>query len=136
MRRIYISNKRKTAPGSARFIKVDATNPCITLCGAVFELYVLNRKRCRYEKLSSGHVTGEDGVLVIDDLEPGEYMLAERKAPAGYLFQNTKVFFCIGLSDSGEIIEPEPIKILNYPGEDCCCLCYCKCCCHCCSYCC
>ena len=128
MKRIYISNERETASGRARFIKVDANDPSVTLAGAIFDLYMRNEKRGCYCELQSGFVTQADGTLIIDRLKAGKYMLVESKAPNGYAFENIKVFFAIGTNGGGEISGTDTILIPNRPkkcgnccGKDYCC---------------
>ena len=119
MRRIYISNEKKVL-GSVCVVKADATNPNLKLGGAVFSLYRMNEKKGRYEKRLSDLVTRDDGTLILEGLIPGEYMLVEDKSPKGYVFDNTKVPFCIDLDDEGKIIQLDTILILNRPERKSC----------------
>jgi len=120
MKRIYISNEKETTLGCVRFILANAIDPHQRLGGAVFSLYKRNEKKCCYEKLLSGLLTGENGVLIIDRLEPGQYMLTENTAPEGYLFEFTKVFFNIEMDRTGRVIELDTILIFNYPNRRAC----------------
>ena len=129
MKRIYITNKKKSTLGSAYFTKVDASNQSIKLRGAVFNLYMLKERKCCYEECLLGLVTKDDGTLTINQLAVGKYMLAECKAPNGYMLEDTKVFFCIKQDEAGEAIDTKNIMILNNPkSKECCCeRCYCDC---------
>ena len=92
---IYIGN---TLLGSIQIIKVDADNSDIRLEGAVFDLYKLNSVSGQYDLIQTDLVSGPDGSIILQDLEPGEYKLVETQAPAGYrLPQNPEFFFTISL---------------------------------------
>ena len=92
---IYIGN---TLLGSIQIIKVDADNPNIRLEGAVFDLYKLNPISGQYDLIQTNLVSGPDGSIILQDLEPGEYKLVETRPPAGYrLPQNPEFFFTISL---------------------------------------
>jgi len=129
MKQIYIPNKKEDALGSICFIKVDAKNPCLTLGGAVFSLYILNEEKCCYEEYLSNLITQDDGVIIINQLKPSKYMLVENRAPDGYICGNTKICFNIEMDDTGKIIEMGTVLIFNYPKRKrrkCCSCCCCK----------
>ena len=92
---IYISN---TLLGSIQIIKVDADDPNIRLAGAMFDLYKLNPISGQYDLIQVNLVSGPDGSIILQNLQPGEYKLVETLPPAGYrLPQNPEFFFTISL---------------------------------------
>ena len=125
MQQIYIPNKKKRILGSVCFMKVDANDPTLTLGGAVFSLYMRNKRTGCYEEISSGYVTENNGMLNIDGLKPGQYMLMESEAPEGYIYEKIRTFFRIEVNDAGEVIEPNTILIGNHPKRKCCHCCRC-----------
>ena len=109
---IYIDNIRLR--GSVKCLKTDFENPEIKLKGAVFSLFMYNEETYKYELVSSGLTTSADGMLIIDDLLPGDYKLVETKAPEGYyLSPNPETHFTIALDHNGEIIVLGIIDITN-----------------------
>ncbi|WYQ42641.1 SpaA isopeptide-forming pilin-related protein [Bacillus sp. FSL W7-1321] len=66
--------------------------------GAVFTL--LNEAG---EEVATGLTTDENGVLIIEDLLPGNYELIETKAPTGYLLDDTPIPFTIDLAVQEQI---------------------------------
>ena len=73
-----------TKLGCVQIIKKDSEDALITLPGALFTLQKLNTESGEYENIRTGLATGAGGVLMIEDLYPGEYKLIETKAPYGY----------------------------------------------------
>lgn len=58
--------------------KVDANDPTKMLAGATFTVYDL------YGSYMGEYVTNDSGIVIIDNLAPGQYRVVETKAPAGY----------------------------------------------------
>ena len=91
-------NVANTKLGSVQIIKTDFEDAQITLAGALFTLKKFNAESDEYEELRTGLVTDEDGSLVIENLEPGKYMVVETKSPYGYkLPENPETLFTIEL---------------------------------------
>ena len=84
--------------GCVEIIKIDLDNTHIKLPGAKFTLYKYNAELERYEELRANLITGANGILMLEDLYPGEYMLTETKAPYGYkLPSNPHTLFTVEL---------------------------------------
>ena len=84
--------------GKIQICKVDSEDHDLFLAGAEFILYKYNEDEGFYEVYESGLVSGEDGCLLIEELEPGDYKLVETKSPAGYLLpEDPETFFTIVL---------------------------------------
>ncbi|MGI6169733.1 MAG: MSCRAMM family protein, partial [Christensenellales bacterium] len=68
------------ALGAIKIIKLDSENDQ-ALAGAVFEIYSDEE----LTQLVAGNlVTGADGIILVEDLEPGDYWIVEAVPPAGY----------------------------------------------------
>ncbi|MFB1052033.1 SpaA isopeptide-forming pilin-related protein [Paraliobacillus sp. JSM ZJ581] len=75
-------------PGSVQLTKVGEEGEA--LAGAVFKLV-----NDAGEELQTDLATNENGVIVVNDLKPGEYQLIETKAPFGHELDQTPVDFTI-----------------------------------------
>ncbi|GAF21648.1 collagen adhesion protein [Bacillus sp. JCM 19047] len=87
--------------------------------GAVFTLF--NEAG---EEVATGLTTDENGILVIEDLLPGNYELIETEAPIGYVLDATPIPFTIELAVQGQIelikensLAPGSVELLKI-GED------------------
>ena len=90
---VEIYNKKA---GSVQIFKVDFENQQIFLEGAEFTLGM--KVSGDYHVIRTGLVTDENGSLVIDGLEEGEYKLTETKCPAAYVMpENPDTLFTIEL---------------------------------------
>ncbi|WP_270166339.1 SpaA isopeptide-forming pilin-related protein [Paenibacillus sp. SYP-B4298] len=76
---LSISFENTLTPGAVELLKVDADNHNAPLAGAVFA--IMNEAGV---EVYSGLTTGNDGLIVADQLKPGTYQLVETAAPAGY----------------------------------------------------
>ena len=90
---IFAANKLL---GKIQIYKVDSADYDLLLEGAEFTLYKYNEDESEYEEYRAGIVSDENGSVLIERLEPGEYKLIETKSPAGYtLPENPETFFTI-----------------------------------------
>lgn len=90
--------------GSVQLIKENEANA--KLPNAVFELQDGNGN-----KISGGHTTDGDGVLLIKELAPGDYQLVETKAPEGYVINTTPIKFTIADTNNSQnmpVMESQP----------------------------
>lgn len=71
---------------SIRFIKTSTYGTNITLTGAEFSLTGISDYGTNTDKTG---VSGNDGIVTIDGLEPGTYQLKETKAPENYELNTT-----------------------------------------------
>ncbi|WP_220784645.1 SpaA isopeptide-forming pilin-related protein [Bacillus sp. BML-BC021] len=77
---ITVTAKNSLTKGGIELTKVNAANEKETLEGAVFK--IVNRDT--NEDARTELVTNSKGMLVVDDLRPGNYKLIETKAPTYY----------------------------------------------------
>ncbi|HGH7174678.1 TPA: SpaA isopeptide-forming pilin-related protein [Bacillus wiedmannii] len=75
-----VTAKNSLTKGGIELTKVNAADEKETLEGAVFK--IVNRDT--NEDVRTGLVTNSKGMLVVDDLRPGNYKLIETKAPTYY----------------------------------------------------
>ena len=81
--KIEVKNLRKK--GSLKIIKVDGENVEVTIQGVEFELY--DDK----EKCINKYTTNENGEIVIENLDIGEYTLKEIKTNEKYILKDEKI---------------------------------------------
>ena len=86
---------------SIRFIKTSTYGKNITLTGAEFSLTGISDYGTNTDKTG---VSGNDGIVTIDGLEPGTYQLKETKAPENYEL-NTTIYTVIVKSDGDFTID-------------------------------
>ncbi|MEI5906807.1 SpaA isopeptide-forming pilin-related protein [Bacillus spongiae] len=80
----------KLVPGSVELMKVDKDNHSERLKEAEFEI------RDESDNLiQAGLSTNEEGILVVKDLNPGNYQFVETDAPFGYELDATPIAFTI-----------------------------------------
>ena len=90
---IEIYNKKA---GGVQIFKVDSENPQIFLEGAEFELSM--KILGEYQVIRTGLITDENGSLVIDELEEGDYKLTETVCPTAYVLpEHPNTLFTIEL---------------------------------------
>ena len=77
-------NITNTKLGYVQIVKIDSEDNQIRLPGAQFILKYFDIDLEEYEVIRTGLVTDEYGHLTFENLEPGDYMLVEIKAPHGY----------------------------------------------------
>lgn len=87
---IYVYKKRF---GSITVTKVDAADETTRLRGATFALYDAN------DALIATETTNDNGELVFDGLERGDYYLVETEAPTGYRLLLGKIGLSVGEND-------------------------------------
>ncbi|WP_379945970.1 SpaA isopeptide-forming pilin-related protein [Enterococcus devriesei] len=108
---IIISDPFVNYQGSVKLTKQNVKGD--KLAGAVFELF----RKGSDEVIQTG-TTGEDGVLNLTDLAPGDYELIEKIAPAGYIINETPIEFTIDASAEGK---PDDVTaadgFINYQGS-------------------
>lgn len=83
-----INFTNELTPGSVQLTKVGEEEE--TLEGAVFKLV-----NDAGEELQTGLTTNENGVIVVNDIKPGDYQFIETKAPFGHELDQTPVDFTI-----------------------------------------
>lgn len=86
---------------SIRFIKTSTYGTNITLTGAEFSLTGISDYGTNTDKTG---VSGNDGIVTIDGLEPGTYQLKETKAPEDYEL-NTTIYTVVVKSNGDFTIE-------------------------------
>ena len=86
---------------SIRFIKTSTYGTNITLAGAEFSLTGISDYETNTDKTG---VSGNDGIVTIDGLEPGTYQLKETKAPKDYEL-NTTIYTVVVKSNGDFTIE-------------------------------
>ncbi|WJE34784.1 SpaA isopeptide-forming pilin-related protein [Bacillus mycoides] len=77
---ITVTAKNGLAKGGIELTKVNAADEKETLEGAVFKIVNMDTN----EDVRADLVTNSKGMLVVDDLRPGNYKLIETKAPTYY----------------------------------------------------
>lgn len=82
---------------SIRFIKTSTYGTNITLTGAEFSLTGISDYGTNTDKTG---VSGNDGIVTIDGLEPGTYQLKETKAPEDYELNTT--IYTVVLKSNGD----------------------------------
>lgn len=104
---INLSDNREK--GLVKLIKVDQEAPEVTLPNAVFTLYKSDGSVYRDDL-----VTGEDGVLLVADLEWGSYYFVEKTAPDGYGLNPSKIRFSVNNLTAGKtqelVVEDPPLS--------------------------
>ncbi|WP_280738158.1 MULTISPECIES: SpaA isopeptide-forming pilin-related protein [unclassified Enterococcus] len=95
---------------SATFKKVDSQG--VGLAGAEFELSHADYQSGDYSVVAKV-ISDKDGLVVMNNLAPGDYLLKETKAPAGYYLNGTEIKFTISYQ-AGQT--PEPLEILAETG--------------------
>ena len=84
--------------GKILICKIDSVDEDIYLPDAHFKLYKYNTQTHEFELYRNNLITGADGKLLIDYLEPSEYKLVETQSPEGYqLPENPETIFTITL---------------------------------------
>jgi len=84
--------------GKIQIYKIDSEDHDLFLSGAEFVLYKYDEDESAYKVYYTGLVSDEDGSLLIEGLEPGDYKLMETKSPAGYLLpEDPETFFTVVL---------------------------------------
>ncbi|MFP7492529.1 SpaA isopeptide-forming pilin-related protein [Terribacillus saccharophilus] len=104
--------QNKLVTGGIELTKVDADQRDTLLAGAVFELQTADGK-----VLKQGLTTNEAGVLVVDQLAPGDYQLIETKAPNDYQLDQTPITFTIEKSNEASIQVEREMSNKLQPGE-------------------
>jgi len=96
--------------GSAELEKADVDgNP---LEGAVFNII-----DSEDGVVQSNLTSNEDGLVYVEDLEPGEYRFKETQAPNGYVLNETEISFEIDESALGEPVSVKAGQAVNYQGS-------------------
>ncbi|WP_414838835.1 SpaA isopeptide-forming pilin-related protein [Carnobacterium sp. TMP28] len=104
-----VSVKAINYQGSVQLIKANKAGE--KLSGAEFS--VLNKAG---EAIQTELISNSDGVVIANNLAPGEYSFVETKAAVGYLINTTPVNFTIGNEAAGE---PKAVivgELLNFKG--------------------
>ena len=86
---------------SIQFIKTSTYGTNITLTGAEFSLTGISDYGTNTDKTG---VSGSDGIVTIDGMEPGTYQLKETKAPVNYEL-NTTIYTVVLKSDGDFTID-------------------------------
>lgn len=118
----YETVDNELAKGGVILTKTDSVNAQKHLAGAIFDL-----KDVDGNAIQTNLTTDKNGVLVIADLEPGDYYFVETAAPQGYKLDATPLPFSIVKSQqefvnvavSNEILAgPEELPTPNVPGDE------------------
>lgn len=84
---------------SIQLLKLDSTDATLKLEGAEFNLYHYDGTIVTHDKdgliIPQTYTTNRDGIILIDNLTPGNYKLVEVTAPAGYWLDDTPIHFTI-----------------------------------------
>ncbi|MEC0282019.1 SpaA isopeptide-forming pilin-related protein [Terribacillus saccharophilus] len=104
--------KNKLVTGAIQLTKVDREQKETLLAGAVFELQTADGKTLR-----EGLTTNEAGVLIVDQLAPGDYQLVETIAPKDYQLDDTPIAFTIEKSNEATIQVEREMSNKLLPGE-------------------
>ncbi|WP_115753785.1 SpaA isopeptide-forming pilin-related protein [Listeria kieliensis] len=76
--------------GDVQLVKVDSADQATKLEGAEFSLLDADGKT-----IKTNLTTDKNGLIIVKDLEPGNYSFVETKAPTGYKLDKTPVAFTI-----------------------------------------
>ena len=87
-----------------RIVKEDFSGKSIS--SANFEIKKNNQT---YDNVT----TSQDGTIVIEDLEEGNYCIQEKKAPNGYILDNTNVCFDVSINNNNVIVTPTSQQTAN-----------------------
>jgi LPXTG-motif cell wall-anchored protein len=98
--------------GGIKLTKIDADEKESLLEGTVFKLQTADGKT-----LLEGLTTNKDGVLIVDQLAPGNYQLIETAAPTDYQVDATPITFTIEKSKEATIQVERTISNKLTPGE-------------------
>ncbi|MBC1500147.1 LPXTG cell wall anchor domain-containing protein [Listeria weihenstephanensis] len=118
----YETVDNELAKGGVILTKTDSVNAQKHLAGAIFDL-----KDVDGNAIQTNLTTDKNGVLVVADLEPGDYSFVETAAPQGYKLDATPLPFSIVKSQqefvnvavSNEILAgPEELPTPNVPGDE------------------
>ncbi|PAF18659.1 SpaA isopeptide-forming pilin-related protein [Terribacillus saccharophilus] len=104
--------QNKLVTGAIQLTKVDVDQKETLLAGAVFELQTADGKMLR-----EGLTTNEAGMLVVDQLTPGDYQLIETIAPKDYQLDQTPIPFTIEKSNEATIQVEREMSNKLLPGE-------------------
>ncbi|TSB48561.1 SpaA isopeptide-forming pilin-related protein [Alkalicoccobacillus porphyridii] len=93
---VELSFVNEFSPGSVGLTKVGESGE--TLEGAVFSLF-----DAEDNELQTGLTTDEDGRIVVENLEPGNYYFVETEAPFGYELDDTPLEFEIVFNQEAQL---------------------------------
>ncbi|GAF63280.1 hypothetical protein BTS2_0171 [Bacillus sp. TS-2] len=93
---IELTKENSPVPGSVELSKVGEDGE--TLEGAVFSLFDSDDN-----ELQTGLTTNEEGLLVVEDLVPGNYYFVETEAPFGYVLDDTPLPFDIVFNQEAQV---------------------------------
>ncbi|MFD2706958.1 SpaA isopeptide-forming pilin-related protein [Salibacterium lacus] len=105
--------------GSVQLTKVDTDTPDITLAGAVFEIYKEGAEEPLEINGKDEFETGENGKIVVENLDAGTYEFVETESPEGYKPNEEPEVFTIKQYETVEGVEQETVTVENelYPGS-------------------
>lgn len=92
-----IKNRKIEQSASIMFVKTAYSNDIQedrTTClpGAEFTLYKKNVQTNDFDIIAGHAISGEDGIVIFDQISKGEYKIKETKAPTGYSKTNDVLF--------------------------------------------
>lgn len=96
--RVMINAFDPREKGSVKLTKVAESDESITLSGAVYTLYKNDGTVYRDDL-----VTGEDGILLVEEIEWGSYYFMEKTPPTGYGLSNEKIRFSVNYLTAGKL---------------------------------
>ncbi|MBC1792673.1 VaFE repeat-containing surface-anchored protein [Listeria booriae] len=104
-----VANKAIETPvGSVELIKYDADDDSKGLAGAEFDLY--KGTPAAGNTPISSHTTPDTGIVLVNNLEFGDYYFVETKAPEGYELDATPRTFTIG---EAQVTVPFELGVAN-----------------------
>ncbi len=103
-----INELEETPVGSVELIKYDEDDESKGLEGAEFALY--EGQPAEGKTPISTHLTSASGVILVNNLEFGDYYFVETKAPAGYELDTTPRTFTIG---ENQVTVPFELGVAN-----------------------
>ncbi|MFZ4451666.1 SpaA isopeptide-forming pilin-related protein [Salibacterium aidingense] len=105
---VKVEAENKMIPGSVALTKVDEEDSTITLEGAEFTLETASGETVQEEL-----ITDENGSFTVEELQPGDYVFVETKAPEYYQVNETPVPFTIEKSAAETDAEQVTVQVEN-----------------------
>ncbi|WP_203363591.1 SpaA isopeptide-forming pilin-related protein [Bacillus sp. REN10] len=110
---LKVNFENKLIPGAVELTKVHKGNAAITLKDAEFKLMDQDGKVIQ-EKLK----TDDKGIVLVEDLRPGNYQFVETKAPAGYVLNTKPEEFTIDKSQKEMVKVTFENELIQWPSYE------------------